>query len=67
MRDGNALMPATREEKRAEALRELGLRRRTYPRWVEAGRLSQADADRQIALMQSIADDYADPNLFGDH
>ncbi|GJE13649.1 hypothetical protein [Methylobacterium longum] len=35
--------------------RELAQRRRAYPRWVKAKRMTQALADRQIALMQATA------------
>jgi hypothetical protein len=37
------------------AERELAQRLRAYPRWVEAKRMTQTLADRQIALMQAIA------------
>ncbi|MEE7449370.1 hypothetical protein MRF4_17030 [Methylobacterium radiotolerans] len=37
------------------AERELAQRRRAYPRWVEAKRMTQALADRQTALMEAIA------------
>lgn len=57
-------MNFTDAEKRECALRELRLRRRVYPRFVMDGRMTQADADREISIMQEIADDYAEPNLF---
>jgi hypothetical protein len=34
--------------------RELGLPRNVYPKWVASGRLKQADADREIAAMESV-------------
>ena len=37
------------------AERELAQRRRAYPRWVGAPRMTQQLADRQTALMQAIA------------
>lgn len=55
----------TNEQKREAALRELAMRRRVYPRWVEQQRMTQDEADRQIAIMAAIADDYAAPDLFG--
>ncbi len=68
-------MTFTNAEKAKEAQREAGLRQRVYPRFVAGKKISQAEADRQIALMQEIADDYrakataADkaesPELFG--
>lgn len=37
-------------------LRELSMRRRVYPRWVQIGRITQEHAGRQIALMQAVVD-----------
>jgi hypothetical protein len=37
------------------AEREIGLRRRVYPNRVDTGRMSQREADRQIAMMEAIA------------
>ena len=51
-------MTASRLEKLNEVLREIRQRQRVYPRLIAAGKLSQADADRQIAIMREIADDY---------
>lgn len=48
----------TAKDKLACAEREVGMRKRVYPAWVRAGRMTQADADREIAAMQAIADDY---------
>jgi hypothetical protein len=49
------------------ARRELMQRKRVYKRLVEADKMSQADADREIAMMRTIAD-YFDalrhPRLF---
>lgn len=36
------------------AERELGYRRRVYPRWVSDGRMTQAKADLEIARMEAI-------------
>ncbi|WP_164512242.1 hypothetical protein [Oceaniglobus ichthyenteri] len=55
----------TREMKHACALRELRMRRSTYPRWVRAKKMRQSEADREIAVMKAIADDYAAPDLLG--
>lgn len=38
--------------------RELGFRRRVYPRRVGDGKMKQADADREIAIFEAIAKDY---------
>jgi hypothetical protein len=34
--------------------RELGLRRRVYPKWIASGRMKQDDADREIAAMEAV-------------
>jgi hypothetical protein len=54
----------TRQMKREAALREVKMRRSVYPRWVKDGRMTQAVADREIATMEAIAADYAEPDLF---
>jgi hypothetical protein len=50
-------------EKRECAEREAKMRRRVYPRWVEQKKMSLAQADKQIALMDEIADDYRKKEL----
>lgn len=40
------------------AARELRQRLRVYPRLVDAGKMTQSLADRQIALMEAIVRDY---------
>jgi len=47
------------EEKYKCALRELRLRRRVYPRWVDAGRMLRATAAHEIEVMLEIVEDYA--------
>jgi hypothetical protein len=47
------------EEKRKAVERELALRKRNYPRWVASNRMTQIEADRQIAVMEAIVADYA--------
>lgn len=39
--------------------RELGYRRRVFPRRVEAGAMNQSEADRQIAMFEVIHARYA--------
>lgn len=56
----------TREEKRAEALREAAYRERVYARLVKEGRMKPYTADRALNLMREIADDYAPTDLFGE-
>jgi len=53
------LFPATLADMVREAEREVALRRRVYPRWVEAGRMKAHHAERQIALMEAIAAELA--------
>jgi len=53
----------TDTEKREAAEREAKMRRKVYPRWVEQKKMSLAQADKQIALMDEIADDYRKKEL----
>ena len=46
------------EDKLKTAEREVKMRRRVYPRFVEEGKMSQVQADREIAIMEAIAEDY---------
>ena len=52
--------PITPADKRACIERELRMRCRVYQRFVAAGKLSQAEADREIAVMEAILADYPD-------
>ena len=52
--------------KRVAAEREVKMRRRVYPKWVANGRMTQAEANHQIQVMEAIAADYAEPDLFGE-
>jgi len=45
----------TAKDKMREAQREVGQRRWVYPKLVASGKLTQAQADRQIAIMAEIA------------
>jgi hypothetical protein len=36
------------------AKRELAMRERVYPKWVETGRMKREEADRELAAMQAI-------------
>ena len=63
-------MSITDYDKLTCAVREVGFRQRTYARLVASGKVSQAQADHQIAVMKAIADDYrpkaqaSEPQLF---
>jgi len=48
----------THDDKRACIEREIKMRKRVYPRWVEKGTMTQAQADREIATMEAILADY---------
>lgn len=41
---------------RRTALRELDKRRRFYPRWIQAGKMTQGKADFELKAMQEIVD-----------
>lgn len=44
----------TLERQVAEIRRELGMRRRKYPEWVQAGRMTQAQADERIGALEAV-------------
>ena len=48
----------TAHDKLRCAERELALRRRVYPRWVNDGKITHREARQELDLMQAIADDY---------
>lgn len=48
----------TEVEKYNCAKRELAMRKKVYPRWVEAGLMTQQKADQEIACMSAIVEDY---------
>ena len=45
-------------EKHREVCRELDKRRYVYPKLVANGKLTQRTADRQIAVMEQVAEEY---------
>jgi hypothetical protein len=51
-------MKYSAQEKHRELLREIEMRKSVYPRRVMSGSMSQRQADRQIAILQEIAEDY---------
>lgn len=48
------LFAPTLTDQIAEVKREITLRQNVYPRWVEAARLTQKRADRQIENMKAV-------------
>lgn len=49
-------LPITLDAQVAEVEREIKLRQRVYPRWIDLGKISQAAADRQIEVMRAVAE-----------
>lgn len=47
-------MPFTNEQLRDCARRELNMRRRVYPRWIEQRRITPEKAEAEIAMMEAI-------------
>jgi len=48
----------TDAEKLKEIEREITIRKKIYPSWVAQNRLSYAAAEKQLAILQAIAEDY---------
>lgn len=48
------LSDVTLAEEIADVKRELAMRERVYPRWISAGKLNQAKADRQLRVMRAV-------------
>lgn len=46
----------TPEQLKACAERELKMRERVYPRWIEQGRMTQQKADAETAMMRAIVE-----------
>lgn len=51
-------MNYTIEEKLACVEREIKMRNRVYPRWIQEGRMAEEKAKFEIACMESVAADY---------
>lgn len=45
-------------DKLACAKRELRMREQVYPRWIAQGRIKEAQARHELAVMRAIIDDY---------
>jgi len=50
--------PIPAADKLACAKRELAMRERVYPRWIDSGRISRIKAAQEIAAMRAIVADY---------
>ena len=44
----------TIDEQLAEVKREIAMRNKVYPKWIEAGSLPRAKADFQILVMEAV-------------
>lgn len=44
------------DEQIRDVEREIKMRERAYPRWVDSGRLKQTDADYRLACMRAVLD-----------
>ena len=44
----------TLERQVAEVRRELGMRRRKYPEWVAAGRMTRGQAEERLEAMEAV-------------
>ena len=53
----------TDEDKLEAVEREIKMRRRVYRGLVADGRMTQVQADREIAIMEAIAEDYRPKGL----
>lgn len=52
------LFGITNADKLACAKREVAMRKKVYPRWVQSGKMTAEKAKREIAIMEAIARDY---------
>jgi hypothetical protein len=53
------MTPFTTADKHRAVMRELAFRRHVYPRRVAEGKMSQQQADEQVAVFEAILLDYA--------
>jgi hypothetical protein len=55
----DAPIRTTMNDRIKAAQREVAMRRRVYPRWVAAGKMTQQKADYEIKLMEDIVETLA--------
>lgn len=58
MADLFAGQPPSLQDMLGCARRELGMRRKVYPRWVAKGTMTRGAAEREIAVMEAIVDHF---------
>jgi len=53
---GDLLPPAAPDinQQIACVTREIGMRRKVYPRWTDAGKITKAKADHDVACMEQV-------------
>ena len=51
-----SVMPISLEEMISCVKREIGMRERVYPRWVEQKKMLQTTADQELARMRAVRD-----------
>jgi hypothetical protein len=51
-------MTITIPDKLKELRREMQMRHRVYPRLIGNGKMTQADADRAVAILRAVIEDY---------
>ena len=56
----------TREQKREAADRELRLRLRVYPRRIDDGKMTKAEAEHEVACMRAMLADYQPRDMLGE-
>jgi hypothetical protein len=57
--------PITDVDKLKCVEREVAMRKGVYPKWIAAGKLTRAKADREIAVMEAIAAEYRQRMISG--
>lgn len=48
------MMEVTLEQQIKCVTREIGMRKRVYPRWVSTGRMKKEEMEREIAAMEAV-------------
>ncbi len=56
----DALPPVSKTQMIRCIEREIAMRRKVYPRWVEAGRMRQETADEEIRVMEAVREALSD-------
>ena len=54
MNEKHFVQQITIDEQVAEVKREIAMRQRLYPKWIEAGSMKKSKADFQILVMEAV-------------